>query len=94
MTGAEPVGDRYVAFSLGGGAYVLDGRGRTLAHVGCVEGDGFAITAPEGLLAASAGEHDELFVRVGDRALPLSSSEAPRDVVLGSARWRALVRAR
>ena len=91
MVGAEPLGDRYVAFSLGSGAYVLDGRGHTLAHVGGVAGDGFAITAPDGVLATSAGEHDELFVRVGDRAFPLGASEVPRDVVLGPERWRALV---
>jgi hypothetical protein len=94
MTGAEPLGDHYVAFSLGSGAYVLDGRGRTLAHVGGVAGDGFAITTPEGLLAASTGAHDELFVRVGDRALPLTAREAPGDLVLGHGRWSSLVRSR
>lgn len=91
MAGAEPLGEHYVAFSLGSGAYVLDGAGRTLAHVGGVAGDGFAITAPDGVLATSAGEHDELFMRVGDRALSLRASEVPRDIVLGLERWRALV---
>lgn len=89
MTGADALGERWVAFSLGSGAYVLDDRGRTLAHVGGVGGDGFAITGPEGLFAASAGQHDELFVRSGDRALPLEASEVPRDLVAGAAQWRA-----
>lgn len=84
-TAMTALGARSVAFALGSGAYVLDAEGRTLAYVGGVDGDGFAITTPSGLLAASRGSHDELFVRHGARA----------DTVAGDVRdlerWRALV---
>ena len=85
-TGTSTLGARTVVFSLGSGAYVLGEHGDVLAHVGGVEGNGFAITTPEGLVRASEGEHDELFVRQGRQTRVVSASEA-----LGDRAWTALV---
>lgn len=86
-SGMTTLGARSVAYALGSGAYVLDAHGRTLAHVGGVDGDGFAITTPEGLVRASPGDHDELFVRDGPRTRPLAATdtlpEGAWDAVLG-----------
>ncbi len=79
----EPLGARMVATALGGGAYVLDGSGRTLAHVGAVAHDGFVISAPEGVIATTPGAHDELV-----QTAPAGGIEPVR---AGPERWRALL---
>ena len=85
-TGTSTLGTRTVVVSLGSGAYVLGDRGEVLAHIGGVEGDGFAITAPDGLVRASQGEHDELFVREGRQTRVVRASEA-----LGERAWTAIL---
>ncbi len=85
-SGMGRVGTRTVAFGLGGGAWILDDRGGVLAHVGSVAGDGFAITTPEGLIRASAGAHDELFVRDGRSTRAVTASDT-----LGEGTWSTIV---
>lgn len=81
----EPLGARMVATGLGGGAYVLDGSGRTLAHVGAVAGDGFAITTPQGLVVTIPGAHEELVL--GDGASPSGVAR----VAASPGRWREIL---
>jgi len=81
----EPLGARMIATALGGGAYVLDGSGATLAHVGAVNRDGFVITAPDGLVAGVPGTHQELVVRDGTQPSGVPSIAAV------PARWRDLL---